>query len=218
MLRLLVFIVLLTCTLPGFSQVRATTESGNKVLLFDNGTWQYEENNLDATAIETTVAAGVVGASIVVDSTRDTETEWEEIFYLPSPRLVKYFGEAKGQIRCKLSCSNNNGKVQINFKWEIPNVDGNGYFGNFKAGSKVTVHMLDGQEVELLVAEGSKIEKMERYNFSVISGATQPLSNEQIAALCAQPFRKIIVGWKKKPETYEVEISSYFINTLPTVY
>jgi hypothetical protein len=219
MFRLSSIIVLLFFTQLCFAQVRATTESGNRVLLFEDGTWKYEEKTVAPVAKETVAAVVPVGLpTVAIDSTKEFETETTELFYLPSPRLVKYFGEERGQIRCKISCSNNNGEIRIHYKWEVPVGDGIRYFGYLKAGTKLTVHMQDGQKIELLVGEDSNIKTMERYNFTAIHGATKALTNEQLVALTSQPFRKIEVDWKKKPEDYEIELSKYFMETLPTVY
>lgn len=222
MLRLSALFVLLLFTQLSFAQVHATTESGNKVLLFEDGTWKYEEKAAAQTTKETAavvpVVAPAIASVIAIDATKEFETEATELFSLPSPRLVKYFGEQKGMIRCKLSCSNKLGEVRIHYMWEIPVGDGERYFGYYKAGSKLTIHMQDGQKVELLVDEDSKIKSMKKYNFSAIYGATQALTNEQLVVLTSQEFRKLEVEWKKKPESYEIDLSSYFIETLPTVY
>lgn len=215
MLRLTSLLVILLFTQLCFAQVRATTERGNKVLLFEDGTWKYEEKMV---AKETVAAVPVVVSSIAIDSNKEFETETTDLFNLPSPRLVKYFGEQKGLIRCKLSCSNHNGKVRIHYIWEVPVGDGVRYFGDLKAGTKLTFHMQDDQKIELLVGEDSSIKSMERYNFTSFQGSTEALTNEQLVALTSQPFRKIEVDWKKKPEEYEIELSRYFIETLPLVY
>lgn len=219
MLRTLLFILLLFAfTKLSFAQVRATTESGNKVLLFDNGTWQYEEKPV-STVEKTVLTSEVVSvANIHVDSSRLIATEPKDLFYLPSPRLVRFFGESGGHIRCKLSCSNNLGVVKVHFRWEFPVSDGNRYFGWFKEGSKVTLTMDDGQTVELVMGDESSLKILEKKNYSTVSNASQPLTKTQLAALCAQPFRKMEVGWKKKPEEYDIELSRFLMDTLPTVF
>ena len=219
MLRTLVAIVfILAFTKLSFAQVRATTESGNKVLLFENGTWQYEEKLANAVE-KSALTAGVAAVAIIdVDSSRTFATEPKDLFYLPSPRLVRYFGEAGGHIRCKLSCSNSLGIVKVHFMWEFPVSDGNRYFGSFKEGSKVTLKMDDGQEVELIMGAESSLKRLEKQNYSVISNASQPLTKTQIAALSAQPFRKMEVEWKKKPEEYDIELTRFLMDTLPTVF
>ena len=219
MLRTIFIIVFILVFIElSFAQVRATTESGNKVLLLDNGTWQYEEKSVN-TAEKSALTAGIVAvATIDVDSSRSFATDPKDLFYLPSPRLVRYFGESGGNIRCKLSCSNSLGNVKVHFAWEFPVSDGNRYFGSFKEGSNVTFTMDDGQKVELVMGDESSLKVFEKRNYSAISNASQPLTKTQIAALCAQPFRKIEVGWKKKPEEYDVELTRFLMDTLPTVF
>jgi len=218
MLRTLLLIFFLVAfTKLSFAQVRATTESGNKVLLFDNGTWRYEEkpNNI---AEHTALSAKAVSAAFLdVDSSRAFSTDLNELFYLPSERLVKYFGLSGGNIRCKLSCSNSFGMVKVHFMWEFPVSDGVRYFGWFKEGSKVTFTMDDGQMIALIMGGESNMKSFEN-NYSMISNASQPLTNEQLSALCAKPFRKIEVEWKKKPEEYDVQSSRFLMDTLPKVF
>jgi hypothetical protein len=78
--------------------------------------------------------------------------------------------------------------------------------------------MDDGQKVELVMGDESSIKIFDKKNYSSISNASQPLTKTQIAALCAQPFRKMEVGWKKKPEEYDIELSRFLMDTLPTVF
>ena len=189
-----------------------------KFLLFENGTWQYEEKLVN-TVEKSALTAGVVAvATIDVDSSKIFATELKDLFYLPSPRLVRYFGESGGHIRCKLSCSNSLGIVKVHFRWEFPVSDGDRYFGWFKEGSKVTFTMDDGQKVALVMGDESSLKRFEKTNYSKVSNASQPLNKTQIAALCAQPFRKMEVGWKKKPEEYDIELSRFLMDTLPTVF
>ncbi|MDZ7606414.1 MAG: hypothetical protein U5K79_12705 [Cyclobacteriaceae bacterium] len=94
-------------------------------------------------------------ATIDIDSTRVFTTEPEELFYLPSPRLVRYFGEKGGNIRCKLNCSNSLGLVKIHLIWEFPVIDAERYFGGFNEGSKVTFTLEDGQMVEVVMGDES---------------------------------------------------------------
>lgn len=201
-----------------FAQVRATTESGNNVLLFDNGTWKYDEKTAIAGENSVVATAALTVATIDIDSSRETSTDPKELFYLPSPRLVKYFGESGGNIRCKLSCSNTLGVVKVHFSWEFPVSDGPRYFGWFRKGSKVTFAMDDGQMVELLMEIDSKIKRFEKHNYSAYFNTSVPLTKAQIELLSTQSIEKMEVEWKKKSETYDLEESLFLVNTLPTVF
>ena len=218
MLRtLIVIIFLLSIIQLVVAQVRATTESGNKVLLFNDGTWQYEEKLVDSEE-QSALTAGANAATIDIDSSRVFATNPEDLFYLPSPRLVRFFGESGGHIRCKLSCSNSLGIVKVHFRWEFPVSDSYRYFGTFKEGSTVTFTMDDGQEVKLIMGDESSLKRYEKQNYSMITNASQPLTKAQIAALITQSLDEIEVGWKKKPEKYDLERSRLLVNTLPTVF
>ncbi|MCY1723313.1 hypothetical protein OU798_23385 [Prolixibacteraceae bacterium Z1-6] len=218
MRRLFVLVSLIFFTQLSFAQVRATTETGNKVILFDNGTWKYEEKTVTQETPALTVVTIPSVPSVAVDSTREIETKPVSYLRLPSPILERYFGEEKGRIHCRLSCSNHLGDIQVNYSWEMPVGDGQRYFGSFKAGSKLTVHLLDGKKVELFAGEDSNVDARPKYNFTAIAGTTQPLSTAQIDALIVQPFRKLEVEWKKKTEVYEIEASDYFMENLPLVF
>ena len=214
--------ILLIAFIPAFThlsvaQVRATTESGNKVLLFDNGTWQYDEKSTTTTEKPLVAVEAIAVDTISIDTTRIFATEAIELFYLSSPRLVRYFGEKGGNVRGKLKCSNNLGKVQLHFIWEFPVMDAERYFGLFSEGTKVTLTLDNGQSVDLIMGEKSTIKRYEKSNYSMISNVSQPLTKMQIATLSAQPFRKIIVDWKKNTEEYYTEDPQVLIEMLPTV-
>ena len=215
-MRPLLVLTLLFAAQISYAQIRATTESGNKVLLFDDGTWRYDENEVRSVPLTEPVTKQDVLTE--VDVTKDAETEATTIFYMQSPRLVRYFGEEKARIRCKLSCSNQKGDIRIHYHWDIQIGDGQRYFGFLRSGSSFTFHMLDGQKVLVGVGEDSKVEAIEKYNKTGISGFTQVLSPEQLSALLAQPVDKMEVDWKKKAETYELDKPNYFMETLPSVF
>ncbi|WP_346863566.1 hypothetical protein [uncultured Draconibacterium sp.] len=222
MLRFIVLIVLAGFTQIAYAQVRATTESGNKVILYDNGTWKYEEKTITQDS-QTEKKVAVITTpveveTIKIDSSRQYETESTEILYETSKTLERYFGEEKGRIRGRMSCVNTLGDIQIRYVWEIPVGDGQRYVGQFKAGSKITVHLMNGDKVELQVGEDSKLEPRPKYNFTAISGLTKALTNEQLVALTGQPFRQLEVEWKKKTDVFEVDPSIYFIENLPRVF
>lgn len=217
MLRFVLVFALVVLSQLSFAQVRATTESGNKVLLFDNGTWKYEEKSVSSTS-EKTIVVPVVAAEVEIDASREIIQSFTEFFYMPSTRLAHYFGDEKGRIRCKLSCENVKGEVKINYMWEMPVGNGDRYFGYFRTGSKLTFHLQNGEEIELVAGEDSKIKARPEYNFTAITGATQALTQIQIASLLASPVRRFVVEWKKKPEVYELDYSRYFIENLPLVF
>ena len=70
-----------------------------------------------------------------------------------------------------MSCSNKLGEIRLHYHWDIPVGDGQRYYGFMRKGTKLTLHLQDGQKVQVLTAEDSKVEASEKYNKSNISGA-----------------------------------------------
>jgi len=218
MLRTLFFTVtILALSDLVFAQVRATTESGNRVLLFDNGTWKYEEKSVAAVEESTVTTAVIAAPHIVIDTTKIVSTDQEELFFLASPRLVKFFGEAGGKIRCKLRCSNDLGLVKVHLAWEFPVIDSERYFGWFAKGTKVTFTLDDGKTVEIVMGDERSEKKYEKSNFSMMSNASEPLTKTQIGVLTGQPARKVEVGWKKDGEEYNFNKSPLLMEALSSV-
>jgi hypothetical protein len=216
MLRsVLIIILVFASTKISFAQIRAITENGKSVLLYDNGTWQYEDKSQETATI---VTETIIAPAVTVDSTREISADLEELFYLPSPRLERYFGDNNGNIRCKLGSTNNHGSVTIQFSWEIPVVDGDRYFGSFGEGTKVVLTTVDGQKIDMTMGGKSDVKRLEKHNFSVITNGTYPLTIEQLAALTAQPIRKMEVDWKKKSEEYDFDNSSVLMDMLPGMF
>jgi hypothetical protein len=119
-MRLILFFSFTFLTVNHFAnaQIRATTESGNKVLLFDDGTWRYDESR--AVGTSAAVVAPTTKDDFSIDSTRVFETNVEDLFFQSSPRLTKFFGVDGSNIRCKVSCSNTKGLLRLHFRWEFP--------------------------------------------------------------------------------------------------
>lgn len=227
MIRILLTLGILFCSQLLFAQVRATTESGNKVILFDNGTWKYEEKKIDTPAQEAkpadkstavVVAATVPSAKVVeVDTSREIQTDFGVVYNATSKRLDRFFGEENSKTRCKASCSNQKGDVKVHFLWEFPVGDGNRYYGYLKEGSLITLHFANGQKLELYSADGASWKTQEKYNFSALKGFTQNLNPDQIQILSTQALEKIEVEWKKDAEIYEVDDTNFFIQSLAKV-
>jgi hypothetical protein len=62
------------------------------------------------------------------------------------------------------------------------------------------------------------LKRLEKQNYSVLSNSSIPLTQEQLTTLTSQPFRKMEVEWKKKPEEYEITQTRFLMDTIPTVF
>ncbi|GET34700.1 hypothetical protein PbJCM13498_35630 [Prolixibacter bellariivorans] len=209
------------------AQIRATTASGNKVLLFPNGTWKYDEGQLvkdtlpnSATQSQTAVAPVVTTApaswSMKIDSSRVDSTMKEQIIDVSSPRLARFFGEEKGRMRCSAECVNEKGVISIRLEWAAAVGDANRYFGFMRDLKDVTFLLANGQELKFQYNPGFKEHFFSNYNISYYNGSVT-LTKNDIGSLLSSPVVRIDMDWKKAPEEYEVKGTQYFMNNLPKV-
>jgi hypothetical protein len=217
-MRLILFFSFTFLTVNHFAnaQIRATTESGNKVLLFDDGTWRYDESR--AVGTSAAVVAPTAKNDFSIDSTRVFETNVEDLFFQSSPRLTKFFGVDGSSIRCKVSCSNTKGLLRLHFRWEFPVGDGNRYFGMMKEGSKVSFGLENGQMIDLFVEGKSQLTRKDKFNYSMLNCVTQTLTKAQVSSLLTHPIRKVEVEWKKNAEKYDVDHPRLLIEALPEAF
>jgi hypothetical protein len=210
------------------AQIRATTAAGNKVLLYPNGTWKYDEGqttidtlpNANPQAQQAAVAPAPAAAreswSMKIDSNRVDSTLKVQIIDVASPRLAHFFGEDKGRMRCSAECVNEKGVISIRLEWAAAVGDANRYFGFMKDVKKVTLKLANGQELKFQYNPGYQEHFFNKYNISYYSGSIT-LSRNDIGALISSPVVRIDMDWKKTPEEYPVNDTEYFMNNLPKV-
>lgn len=214
--QIFLILIMLIIVNSSIAQIRATTESGNKVLLFDDGTWKYDEQSVNTEEKAVITAGGLV--TIKIDSSKEVSTKPSEIFYGPSPRLVKFFGKSGGNIRCKVGSSNNFGTIKLHFTWEFPITDGNRYFGWFKEGTKVTFTMVNDEKVELFYGNENSFERFEKFNYSVSYNISEPLTKGHLAILSSHPIDKMELSWKNRSEEYDLDGTRFLMDVLPEVF
>jgi len=210
------------------AQIRATTAAGNKVLLFPNGTWKYDEGQTtidtlpnpnpqpQQAAVAPTPAAAPASWSMKIDSSRVDSTLKEQIINVSSPRLARFFGEEKGRMRCSAECVNEKGVISIRLEWAAAVGDANRYFGFMRDVKDVTFLLANGQELKFQYNPGFKEHFFDNYNISYYNGSVT-LTKNDIGSLLSSPVVRIDMNWKKAPEEYEVKNTRYFMNNLPKV-
>lgn len=186
------------------AQIKATTESGNTVLLHKNGTWEYYEASTEQKSANPQVATASTTATITIDNTVTKESERFELFNTISPKMAKYFGEEKGKIKCYTTITNNKGEVTIRFELNAPVGDGYRYFGRSLEGRNITLFLNNDKEISLTINQQTEERFLDKWNQSFFIGACQ-LSKDDINILYHENLLKLDVDWKKNPETYEIE-------------
>lgn len=209
------------------AQIRATTASGNKVLLYPNGTWKYDEGQVVNDSLPGPTAqspASVVPVAtpapaswaMKIDSSRVDSTLKEQIINVASPQLARFFGQDKGRMRCSAGCINDKGVISIRLEWAAAVGDANRYFGYMKDVKGVSFQLANGQELKFQYNPDFKEHFFNDYNISYYSGSIT-LTKNDIGSLLSSPVVRIDVDWKKAPEEYEVQVTQYFMNNLPKV-
>ncbi len=192
-LRNLLLLVLFLNPLVLMAQLEAVTTEGKTVLLFENGTWKYKDEAVTINEFKTDLNSNFSG-----------ESEMVELFYANSQRLVKYFGNLKGKIKCRAICKIDSGQAKIYFQWEVGLIDSYRYFGNMKAGRELWLQTRNGEEIALVISEDAEIEFLEKYNYSVLKG-TCLLTEEQFQKVMNSDITELKVGWKKEAESYVIK-------------
>ena len=182
------------------AQIKATTEGGKEVLLFENGTWEYVTQET-VRAIET--------KAVEIDVNLTKESELGDLYYAESKKLAKFFGPVKGKIKGRAKCMIAEGKPKVFFQWEFSLLDSYRYFGQMKSGRVVVLKTKNNTPIELVLNEDIDTEYMEKYNFSIMRGACT-LNDEQFKLLMNSPVSEVEVHWKKGAETYKIDDGYFF--------
>ncbi|GAF03919.1 hypothetical protein [Saccharicrinis fermentans] len=202
-MKIFITIILLALPMLAAAQIKATTEEGKSVLLFENGTWEYFTQETPQIT-ETT--------SLKITDGLNKESDLDELYYAESKRLVKYFGPTKGKIKGRAKCMFVEGQAKIYFQWELGLLDSYRYFGHMKAGKKISLITKNNTSIDLILTEDIDMEFMEKYNFSILKGACM-LNDDQFKRIMHSPISEMTVEWKKEVETYKLNDAYFFSRT-----
>jgi len=196
------------------AQQIAKTNSGRVVVLFDNGTWKYVDDQASDKTQSTVDAvsekATVINAKIEL---KDAETEKLNFLNGPSAKLKKYF-KHKNIVNADLSLVSKNGKVNLLIDWKVMTGEGYSYFGYVKNGSKISLELMGGQVVDLIYTEEFDPKEYEKYGFSTYKTQLN-LSMEQVRLLQSNIITKATMSWSKRSEEYKISNPAYFVTEIP---
>ncbi len=187
-----------------FAQVNATTEEGKKVLLYENGTWEY---------VPELKSADMVEEAVLIDSTLNKESLMQTLFYDVSERLARFFGKEKGKVKGNAKVVFVNGVAKIVLQLDYPIADANRYYGKVEQGIKVVLHTSADQQIELFLNDQVQFKTVERYNYSSYT-LEMELNAYQLQLLSKVPMNSIEIFWKKNTENYTISNKKLFIESL----
>lgn len=202
-------IILLAIIITGYSQIhaqiKATTESGNTVILHKNGTWEYYEAGMDKTQApsETAIVTTVATTALNIDTTANIKSERFELFNDVSPKMARYFGEEKGKVRCYSTFANKKGQILLSFEINIPVGDGYRYFGRTLEEQSIILELDNDLKITIPITEDLDTKYMDKWNQSYFTGSGI-ISEKDLNSILNSQLENVFIDWKKNPETYRV--------------
>lgn len=222
MKKILVFCFLaLGFSFLGKAQEKALTSKGKVVNLYENGTWQYVEEdssaNSEALEIENSIKSEIVETTNSNDSLVLKDAELEKCTFLegPSEKLKKYFKD-KNIVQCNFTLRSKNGVASLTTDWRIMTAEAFSYFGFIKETSFLRLELLGGSVVDLTFKEEASPKEFERYGFSTYS-AHLDITKDQLKLLRNKIVMKAIMKWSRRSEEYQIVAPSYFIEAIPQI-
>ncbi len=203
MKQLFLLIALFTIATTAKSQtVKAITQHGETVVLFENGTWQYEKAiDNSVVQVSTTKAINNISATGHTDTNKVATSEKAELFNAVSKKLSRFFGEKKGRVRCSATATNNKGEISLNFEFMMPLGDANRYFGYSALDRKVSFMLSDGTVLNHVFNKNIEEKFIEKWNISYYK-ASIVINNDDIIKLLKNNTLRMKVDWKKAEEEY----------------
>ncbi|MCU4156808.1 DUF3157 family protein [Carboxylicivirga sp. A043] len=194
--------------------VKAITQHGETVVLFENGTWKYEKD-IQQTTPPTTNGAVAAAAPVAttatpeiahsgINATKEATSEKTEIYNAVSKKLSRFFGEEKGRVRCSATASNNKGTISLNFEFMMQLGDANRYFGYSAKDRTMTLELSDGTSITGTFTEGIEEKFIEKWNVSYYKAGII-LSEQDVVKLLQNNTIRMTIDWKKLEEEYQID-------------
>jgi hypothetical protein len=196
------------------AQIRLRTPDGRYVLLFDNGTWKYEEKVKVKEIKEVTPLQSVekVAKPIVLkEATLDKQT----VIKGESAKLAK-FTEDKNTVKCDFQIISQNDKVILKTNWKILDGEGFRFFGFITKKSILSLELSNGTNVILPYADNFEPKEYTNYGFTIFSAELE-LNHEQIRKLQLGYVKHVSMKWSRRTESYNVFDPDYFVKELPKI-
>ena len=192
------------------AQIKLRTPEGKVVLLFDNGTWKYEEIKKEVVPkIEIESESEITKPISILDKELTSQMVIKGI----SPKLSK-FSKTKNTVKSDFQLISKDGKVKLLTNWKIMDEEGFRFFGYITKKSKMVFSLSNGEQIELNYATNFAPKEYEKYKFTTYT-AELDLNEEQIRQLQKAYLEKVDMHWSRRMETYGIYNPDYFIKELP---
>ncbi|MDQ1771630.1 hypothetical protein GQR60_19500 [Labilibaculum sp. A4] len=213
MKNILILSILLLGTISQINaQLKLRTPEGKVVLLFDNGTWKYEEiKKVEEPVVPIKSAEEIAKPLVIIDAELESQTVIKGI----SEKLNK-FSDTNNQVKADFQIISKEGKVILKTNWKIMDAEGFRFFGFITKKSKMLFSLSNGESIELQYAEDFEPKEYPKYKFTTFTAELE-LNEDQIRKLQNAYLEKVEMYWSRRTESYEIFNPDYFVKELPKI-
>ncbi|WP_372753368.1 hypothetical protein [Labilibaculum sp.] len=208
----IITLVLLAAVAPVNAQKKIRTPDGKTVLLFDNGTWKYEEVKKKPVQNAPLRSKKEIDKAFIF---RDVELKPQTVIQGVSEKLAK-FSKTQNQVKSEFQIASKGGKVILKTNWKIMDEEGFRFFGFITKTSKMIFTLSNGELVELQYRRNFEPKEYPNYKFTTYTAELE-INPEQIRRLQKGYLQKVDMIWSRRTESYMVFNPDYFINELPKI-
>lgn len=196
------------------AQIRLRTPDGRYVLLFDNGTWKYEEK-IKVEEIKEVVPLQPVEEVAKPIVLKEVTLEKQTVIKGESAKLAK-FTKDKNTVKCDFQIISQNDKVILKTNWKILDAEGFRFFGFITKKSVLSLELSDGKIVNLPYAANFEPKEYTNYGFTTFTAELE-LNHDQIRKLQTGYIKNASMKWSRRTESYNVFDPDYFVKELPKI-
>ncbi|MDM8161139.1 hypothetical protein QUH73_15040 [Labilibaculum sp. K2S] len=194
------------------AQLKLRTPEGKVVLLFDNGTWKYEEiKKVEKPVVPIKSEEEIAKPVTIIDAELESQTVIKGI----SEKLNK-FSDTNNQVKADFQIISKEGKVILKTNWKIMDAEGFRFFGFITKKSKMQFSLSNGESIELQYAEDFEPKEYPKYKFTTFTAELE-LNEDQIRKLQNAYLEKVEMYWSRRTESYEIFNPDYFVKELPKI-
>ncbi|BAX79936.1 hypothetical protein [Labilibaculum antarcticum] len=213
MKNILILTLLLLGTISQLNaQLKLITPEGKVVLLFDNGSWKYEEIKKAEEPVVKIISAKEIAKPIVII---DAELESKTVIKGISEKLNK-FSATNNQVKSEFQLISKDGKVILKTNWKIMDAEGFRFFGYITKKSKMVFTLSNGENIELHYATDFAPKEYPKYKFTIFTAELE-LNEDQIRKLQNTYLQKMEMYWSRRTESYAVFNPDYFVKELAKI-
>ncbi|PXX97145.1 hypothetical protein DF185_19200 [Marinifilum breve] len=215
MKNLLLVAILLFCGINLVdAQIRMKTPEGKYVLLFNNGTWKYEEK-IKLEEIKDIVPLNSKEEVAKEINLKDALLEKQVVIKGESVKIAK-FKDDLNTVKCDFQIVSKDNKVVLKTNWKLMDEEGFRFFGFITKKSFLSFELSNGEIVILHYKDSFEPKEYIKYGFTTYSAELE-LSHDQITKLQTGYILNSSMKWTRRTETYNVINPDYFIKELPKI-